>query len=74
LRHGVHFQDGSLMNAQDVVDSLKADIPQGGLLWDSVKSLVPVGTYAVRFVLKYPMQIDYILIAEYDAVLLQSRS
>lgn len=67
LRRGVHFQDGSLMTAQDVVNSLKADIPQGGLLWSSVRRLVAAGPYTVRFYLRYPMRIDYILTAEYNA-------
>jgi peptide/nickel transport system substrate-binding protein len=67
LRHGVHFQDGSIMNAQDVVDSLRLDFPPAGLLWSSVRRVVASGPYTVTFYLKYPMRVDYILTAEYDA-------
>jgi len=67
LRRGVHFQDGSLMTAQDVVASLKLDFPQAGLLWQGVAALRATGPYTVVFTMKYPMNVAAMLTAEYNA-------
>lgn len=70
IRDDVTFHDGTAMNAQNVVKSIKATIDLGmgaAYIWGSVDSVEATGDYEVTFKLSYAAPIDIIASAAYAA-------
>ena len=73
LRENAKFHDGTVVNADAVVKSIKRTIDLNlgaAFIWDSVEKIDSDGKFQVTFTLKYPAPIDLIASAGYAAYII----